>query len=426
MRVVHINKSDQSGGAAVAASRITAALRGMDVAASLLVGEKRSTHPWVVPAVETGFQRGRLFINFLQEVAAFLPHEKSRSGRFAYSAGRKGLNLASHPLVQQADVIHLHWFNQGYMSLKGLGQLLALGKPVVWTLHDMWSFTGGCHYAGNCAGYRLQCGTCPLIQDPGVDDISARQFKRKQAIYSTGPLALVACSHWLAGVASEAALLQGHAVSSIPNPIETSVFRPLPRDVARERLGMDKERKILLFGAANVADPRKGMALLWHALRHLAAKRGSDGIQLVVFGKAPEGLAKELPFPVKVLNYVSSTETLVDLYNAADVFVLPSLEDNLPNTVMEALACGTPVAAFRIGGVPEMVAHGICGYLASAGDAGGLAEGIDFLLYKSRAETLRLNAREKVVQNFSPRTVAGQYLKLYEHLLQEKTYVQNR
>src|SRR5690554_1543816 len=142
MRVVHINKSDQSGGAAVAASRITAALRGMDVAASLLVGEKRSTHPWVVPAVETGFQRGRLFINFLQEVAAFLPHEKSRSGRFAYSAGRKGLNLASHPLVQQADVIHLHWFNQGYMSLKGLGQLLALGKPVVWTLHDMWSFTG--------------------------------------------------------------------------------------------------------------------------------------------------------------------------------------------------------------------------------------------------------------------------------------------
>ncbi|WP_227625602.1 glycosyltransferase [Geofilum rubicundum] len=221
-------------------------------------------------------------------------------------------------------------------------------------------------------------------------------------------------------MARESSLLQQHAVISIPNPIDTELYAPVPRKEARKRLHLPPDKKILLFGAANVADPRKGMALLLHALKTLSTRKQADQIELVIFGKTPPRLAEKLPFPARLMHYVSDVETLVDLYNAADVFVLPSLEDNLPNTVMEALSCGTPVAAFRIGGVPEMVAHGICGYLAAPGDADGLAEGIEYLLFKCAEQTCRENARDKVLNHFAPELVARQYLNLYQQLLGEK------
>ena len=420
MRVVHINKSDVKGGAAVAASRIVSSLRGMDVAASMLVAEKLGHDAAVVSIANSKREKAKVMFYFLQEVAAFLPHEKNKTSRFAFSLARRGFNLSKHPLVRDADIIHLHWFNQGFLSLKGLEKIFQLGKPVVWTLHDMWSFTGGCHYAGNCEAYQKSCGHCPLIQDASYNDISALQHGKKQVVYDNARLSIVTCSQWLGRVARQSPLLQQHAISSIPNPIDTDFYSPIPREDARKRLNLPLDKKILLFGAANVADPRKGIALLLHALKSLSTRKQADQIELVIFGKTPPWLAEKLPFPARLMHYVSDAETLVDLYNAADVFVLPSLEDNLPNTVMEALSCGTPVAAFRIGGVPEMVAHGICGYLAAPGDADGLAEGIEYLLFKCEELTCRENARDKVIKNFAPELVAGKYLQLYKQLLGKK------
>ncbi len=420
MRVVHINKSDVKGGAAVAASRIVSSLRGMDVEASMLVAEKLGQDDWSVSIANSRREKAKVMFFFLQEVAAFLPHEKSKTSRFAFSLARRGFNLSKHPLIMEADIIHLHWFNQGFLSLKGLEKIFQLGKPVVWTLHDMWSFTGGCHYAGSCEGYQKSCGSCPLIQDASPNDISAVQHGKKQMAYNNAPLSIVTCSQWLGSVARQSSLLKHHRVTSIPNPIDTDFYAPVPRQEARKRLNLPLDKKILLFGAANVADPRKGIALLLHALKLLSTRKHADQIELVIFGKTPPRLAEKLPFPARLMHYVSDADTLVDLYNAADVFVLPSLEDNLPNTVMEALSCGTPVAAFRIGGVPEMVAHGICGYLAAPGDAGGLAEGIEYLLFKCSEQACRENAREKVLNNFAPELVAKQYLQLYLQLLSEK------
>jgi glycosyltransferase involved in cell wall biosynthesis len=421
MRILHINKSDVKGGAAVAASRIVNSLRSMDVEASMLVAEKSGHEASVVSIANSRREKAKVMYYFLQEVAAFLPHEKNKTSRFAFSLARRGFNLHKHPLVLEADLIHLHWFNQGFLSLKGLEHIFQLGKPVVWTLHDMWSFTGGCHYAGDCEGYQISCGNCPVIQDPSVNDISALQHLKKQAAYANAPLSIVTCSQWLATVARRSSLLQQHAITSIPNPIDTERYSPIPRQDARKRLQLPLDKKILLFGAANVADPRKGMALLMHALKTLSTRKQAGQIELVIFGKTPPRLEEKLPFPARLMHYVTDLATLVDLYNAADVFVLPSLEDNLPNTVMEALACGTPVAAFRIGGVPEMVAHGICGYLAAPGDADGLAEGIEYLLFKCDEQTCRENARDKVLKNFAPELVALQYLNLYKQLLGEKS-----
>ena len=417
MRVVHINKSDLTGGAAVAASRIVSSLRLMEVDATMLVAEKKSKKPWVESILKRQKDKVKLTFNFLYDILSFLPHEKNKRGRFAFSLSKKGFNLSNHPSIKNADIIHLHWFNQGFLSLKGLQAILGLGKPVVWTLHDMWSFTGGCHYSAGCTNFKESCGQCPMLLEPRDNDLSALQHLRKMKMYENAPLTFVTCSNWLGQLAKSSSLARNIPVQTIHNPINTQRFTPTSRIDARRELGLPLDKKIILFGAANVLDPRKGMKLLIHALNDLSQKSYSDQIELVIFGKTPSDMEEHLPFPATLMHYVSKPETLVHLYNAADLFVLPSLEDNLPNTVMESLACGTPVAAFRIGGVPEMVAHGTCGYLASLGDANGLSQGIDYILTNNEKTDFRKACRQRVSENFEPTIVAQQYLKLYESLL---------
>lgn len=417
MRIVHINKSDISGGASVAALRLVSALQQMPVEASLLVAEKKTNHPWVHGAIKGRLGKARLFYHFLKEMATYLPHEVSKETRFAWSAGQSGLDLSRHPLIQTADIIHLHWINQGFISIKDLDKLFKLNKPVVWTLHDMWSFTGGCHYAGDCNNYQHFCGFCPFMNDPALNDLSNQQYIKKARVYQNSNLHLVTCSNWLMGRAMEASLFKEVSVQTIPNPIDTGNYCPGSQKEARERLNLPGDKKIILFGAANVSDPRKGMSHLIYALNQMAKEIPREKVDLVVFGKTPDSMPEQMPYPIHLMHYINSPDTLIDLYRAADLFVLPSLEDNLPNTVMEALACGLPVVAFRIGGVPEMVTHGVCGYLATPGNGMGLAKGIQELLFSSSSGELRQNARQKVEKCYTPEKVAGQYLTLYQSLL---------
>lgn len=417
MKVLHINKSDVVGGASIAASRIVDSLRNIDIDASLLVAKKGGDNSWVYPVVTSRFDNFKLGFNFLYDILSFIPYEKNKKGRFAFSLAKRGFNLSENKLVKEADIIHLHWFNQGFLSIKGLEQILSLGKPVVWTLHDMWAFTGGCHYSGGCTNYQNSCGQCPMLLEPRDTDLSNAQHLKKRVVYDNANISFVTCSNWLQQSAESASLVKNHTVRTIHNPIDTSIFKPISRIDARRKLGLPLHKKLILFGAANVADPRKGMKLLIHALKDLEQKEYKDDIELVLFGKMYDNLEEELPFPATLLNYVKKTEKLVNLYNAADMFVLPSLEDNLPNTVVESMACGTPVVAFRIGGVPEMVPHGTGGYLASLGDAHGLSSGIDYLFSHSESVDFRENARERVLEKFEPLQIAEQYAELYHSLL---------
>jgi glycosyltransferase involved in cell wall biosynthesis len=420
MRIVHINRSDTTGGAAVAAMRLVRALNASNMESQLLVAEKKSQAPWVHSVADSRFGKVLLWFRFLREVLFYFPHEKKKAFRFAWSAGQSGFDISKHPLVVNADIIHLHWINQGFISIKDLNKLFKLGKPVVWTLHDMWSFTGGCHYSGACDHFEHQCGGCPFLNDAHANDLSHDQHRKKLAIYAHANLSIVTCSHWLSHLASRASLFQGKKVLSIPNPIETTVYHPKSQEEARSGLNLPLHKKIILFGAANIADPRKGMTLLMAALDHLAKKHTPDQIELVVFGKVPEGFTEKFPFPVQLLNYINEEKILIDLYNAADVFVLPSLEDNLPNTVMEALACGLPVAAFRIGGVPEMVIQGANGFLSTPGDSISLADSIDQLLFNPPSNLYRANAREKAEQSYAPGLIAKKYTDLYQSLLNQE------
>jgi len=357
---------------------------------------------------------------FYAERLTFLPYERDRSVRFAFSPANFGKNLSQHPLVQRADVLHLHWVNQGLLSLRGIGQLGALGKPMVWTLHDTWAFTGGCHIFTDCDRFRQSCGHCPYLRQPAADDLSHRVLEQKRRFFSKN-IQFVTCSAWLREVALSSSLLAGQRVEVIPNPIDTAVFRPAEeaeRLRFREEMGIAPAAKILLFVAMNLRDAHKGFRFLPEALHHLKAQQPELQLEVVVLGKPDaEGLAA-LPYPTHALGLVQGAERLARIYGAADVFVTPSLADNLPNTVMESLACGTPVAAFRTGGIPEMVGHLREGFIAAQGDSRDLAEGIAWVLSGAvPQEVLRENARQKVLREYANEVVARRYAEIYRGVM---------
>ena len=422
MKVTLINTSDAGGGAPAACLRLLKALEGQNVDASLLVQQKKTNEPRVEGIEKNTFSQLKATFDFFYERLPFIAfHEKDRSVRFAFSTANAGTSLKDEPLIRDADILHLHWTNSGFLSIHDLKELLMLGKPVVWTMHDMWTFTGGCHYAGPCDHFKRQCGDCFFLRDPDRVDISHTGWLRKTGMYSENrKVHFVACSSWLAGVAKQSSLLKGYNIRSIPNPIDTNVFSPKDKISARNKRDIGTNKKIILFGAANINDRRKGITYLVEALKLLKSNHPYDTqIEMVIFGKNKHFDVSQLPFPVHELNIITSQDELAEIYCLADVFVTPSVEDNLPNTVMEALACGTPVVAFNTGGIPEMVDHLQNGYLAELGSATDLANGLYEILYAVNADELAENARDKVLRDFNNKTVADQYIKLYRSLLKE-------
>lgn len=391
------------GGAGVACRRLAQALPAAGVEAHMLtrdeVGKK-----WP----------------FYAERLSFLPYEKDKSVRFSFSPANFGTDLRSNKVVQQADVIHLHWINQGFLSIQNIAQLASLGKPMVWTLHDMWAFTGGCHYSGDCRHFERGCGDCPYLRRPGSADLSNRIFLQKQRYFPKN-IQFVTCSGWLAGLARESALLHDYPVTDIPNPIDTAVFAPVTdagRQAYRQALGVPPGTWLLLFVAMKTSEIRKGFHLLKKALEHLKASNPELALHIMVLGKSDPDALSALPYPVHALGLVQDVDTLTKAYGAADVFAIPSLEDNLPNTVMEALACGVPVVGFQTGGIPEMVQSGDQGFLAAQGDTEAFANGILNVLEGAVPHSAyRLSARRKATEQYAHSVVAGKYKALYEKAL---------
>jgi glycosyltransferase involved in cell wall biosynthesis len=420
MKIALVNTFHFSGGAAVACHRLMNALQKNGVEATMLVQELNFPDKNVVEAQPGYIGRKKAFMRFAADRFYFLLHEKNKEVRFAFSPANVGTDISLHPLIQQADIIHLHWINFGFLSLESLKKLIRLNKPIVWTLHDMWAFTGGCHYSGTCTNYQTHCHTCPFLKNPHPKDLSYKVFEQKMALLNKATITFVTCSQWLGGLARKSTLLQHFLIQAIPNPIDTVIYQPMGKQKAREALQIPLDKKLILFGAFKIADPRKGFTYLREALYILKQTYPSqtNNIGLLLFGKTdPQLLKTDLVFPQYHLGKVSSTEKLVQVYNAADVFVLPSLEDNLPNTVMESMACGTPTVAFHTGGVPEMITHGQNGYLANYQSAADLAQGIYQMLFASEASELSKRAREQVVTNFNETLIAQKYSHLYRQLL---------
>ncbi|WP_345247084.1 glycosyltransferase family 4 protein [Nibrella saemangeumensis] len=421
MKVVQLSTYHTAGGAAVAATRLHRALQRYGIDSSMLIGTSKrqeTPHPedGVMLLANNFLAEQMAFGRFVLERLFFLPYERDKSVRFQFSPAVTGTDLTFHPVIQQADIIHLHWVHFGFLSLNGLGRLFRLGKPIVWTMHDMWAFTGGCHYSRGCDHFHTHCRQCPYLRWPGERDLSYRIFEDKLRLYQNAPLTLISPSRWLRDLAGTSPLGRAFRTLAIPNPIDTDLFYPTDRNEVRQRLGLPTDRPLILFGSFNTADPRKGFQSFTEALRLLKVRLNDNHPEIMIFGKGQAGDFAHLPFPVRHLGILTTEEQTAAAYNAADVMVVPSLEDNLPNTVVESLACGTPVIGFRTGGIPEMIEHRQNGYLAAVGSAEELADGMHWLLTSADSAQLREQARQTAEKRFSEAVVAQQFTELYTSL----------
>lgn len=418
MKVSLINTRDSGGGAAVACSRLMKALTHKGVSAKMLVQHKNTNSSNVEDIADSCFNKLAISYNFLAERLPFILKEKDRAVRFAFSTANTGTDISRRPLIRHADILHLHWVNSGFLSLKNLKELAALNIPIVWTLHDMWAFTGGCHYSGICDHFTHQCGNCYFLKRPSDKDLSHRGWLEKQELYKfTEKITFIACSEWLAGIARQSSLLRDFRIEAIPNPIDTTQYTAKNKAEIRNKLGIAKHTSVILFGAANINDRRKGVSYFIEALNRMKQNNSDADICVVLFGKNKTLDSDSLPFPTISLPVIGFAEDLVEIYSAADVFVLPSLEDNLPNTVMEALSCAVPVVAFNQGGLSEMIEHKVNGYLAAYKSAEDIAEGIEWVLEANKNGSLSLNARNKVTDNFNEELVASRYMDVYQSIL---------
>lgn len=408
MKILLVSTSDLRGGAAIAAYRLLEGLCASGVDAKMLVTEKLSHNDRVVP-IGGALQNKWNF--YYERGDIFMKNRLSRKNLFDVSTANTGVRITNTPEFKEADVVHLHWINQGMLSLDEIGRVLSSGKKVVWTMHDMWAFTGICHHAAGCTNFHQSCGMCPYLSAPTAKDISYKTFRKKQEVYSKGNITFVACSEWLRDLAVQSPLTKNHSVVSVPNPIDTSVYRPKDKYTIRHEMRLPKDKRVILFAAAKVSDKRKGIDYLIDAAKMLA-KRDSANILFVVAGGDGDEILSQLSFSSYNLGYVDSAK-MVDLYNVADLFVTPSLQENLPNTIMEAMSCGTACVGFDIGGIPEMIQHKSTGYVARYKDTEDLANGISWVLNESDAETLSSNSREFVVRNYTQEKIVKTYLDIY-------------
>ncbi|MFN2468624.1 MAG: glycosyltransferase family 4 protein [Gaiellaceae bacterium] len=386
LNVLHISDSDAGGGSARSAFRLHSTLRRLGHGSRMLVGRPQTGDLDV-----RSIKRGPLW-RAADRVCGAVADPLG----LQYVLYPSSFGVARDPWFRGAGVVQLYNTHGSYFSHTAL-PLLSRRRPVVWRLSDMWPFTGHVAYSYDCERWRHGCGSCPYLQEyPGLPrDTTAMLFRVKRAVYRRSRLTVVAPSRWLERLAGESPLLGRFPRRRIPNGVDLDAFRPLDRRDARRRLGLDPERPLVLFSAPDLADRRKGAAIFREAVARLADAE----LQVVSLAGAAD--------PELALHYA-----------AAEVFVLPTLADNLPNAAIESLACATPVVSFDVGGVPDAVRHLETGYLAPAGDAAGLAEGIRALLSDGELRSrLSARAREVAESEFAAELEARRFAELYEELV---------
>ena len=436
LKVVILNRSDSTGGAAVVSLRLAEALRSHGVDARMVVAEKLSGLPFVHQAA-SGIRLRRPFL--AERLRVFFANGFNRSTLFRIDPASDGLPLWNDPVVKDADIICLNWVNQGMLSLHGLEKLIALGKPIVWTMHDMWNFTGICHHAGDCRNYLGKCGGCPLLgRRSSPHDMSKSIFLRKQKIYSSfslssvprkNGLVFVAVSNWLAELARRSPLLSPMPVKVIPNAFPVSGF-PSPEEIVEwkeESRRVNSDEFVIAMGAARIDDPVKGHRYLVEATRALRSLDPAlaDRTRLVTFGTLRDPHALDgVGVSHTHLGSLPGTDAVKKVLRGADVIVSSSLREPLPGTLIEGQACGAIPVSFDQGGQGDIITHLDTGYLARldtaappADSAKRLAEG---LIWASRqpadiSRRLSLNVR----QRFSSSAVALSYVSLFRSLLSE-------
>lgn len=403
MKIQHIT-SHPDGGAGVACRRIHQALQKAGV------GSTVSYSPPKVP----------FFLGCLYSLILLLQKLQRTTNPIYHSAGvAPGLISVDELNHSDSDIIHLHWISNNAL---GIGDIAEIRKPIVWTLHDSWPVCGTEHHPDILHGDRRYQTGYTAANRPAASrgiDWDKWVWRRKKHCWRHLTVHFVAPSHWECDILRKSALFGRQTCQRIPNPLDQSIYRPQDQKCCRERFGIASDKKVILFGAQSVHDPNKGMHLLHQALRIIIESNPPGQYHLVTFGYS-DGMQNPLPTIDRTdLGEIREETAMAELYNAADVFVCPSIIDNFPNTCMEALSCGTPVAAFAVGGLPDMVRQQQNGYLAEPYDPGQLAQGILYCL--EHGDALSANAVKFARTDFDETRIAAQYIKLYRQILDNNT-----
>lgn len=409
MKILIVNTSDIQGGAARAAYRLHKALLAEGVDSQMLV-QSKSSDDFTVLGPQSKLQKVMGKVRPSLDSIPIRRYKQRTKTLFSPSwVPFSGLVDKINGL--NPDVVHLHWIAGGMLRIEDLAQIKA---PIVWSLHDNWAFTGGCHIMWECERYKHSCGTCPRLGSQKEDDLSRKVWLRKKNAFSQLPnMTIVGLSNWLANAASQSSLFQDHRVVCLPNPINTHVFSPFTKTQARALFNLPQDKKLIAFGAMSAtSDINKGFKQLEEALSVL-----SQDYELVVFGSSEPQFPPSFKQTIYYLGHLHDDVSLRALYSAVDVMVVPSLQEAFGQTASESMSCGTPVVAFGATGLLDIVDHQLNGYLAQPFDTQDLANGIDWVIQHKKPEQLSLAAREKVIREFDSKVVAKRYIELYGEIL---------
>ncbi len=407
MKIGLINRSDIDGGAGVAALRLFRKLKERNADVKYLVGIKHGDNASTMLHYKSDFYAK--IRNFIELLVL-----NKRNGKFPFSLCEFHFPLKLMLKYHKIDIVHLHWIGGGFISIKSLSKI---NKPIVWTMHDSWPFTGGCHIQYDCSNFKHKCGKCPQLKSLQESDLSRRMYNNKNESYSKiQKITFVSPSRWLAEKAAESSLLSNKKIVIIPNGIDTAKFCPKDKNEYRAHLNIKPETKVVLFGAVySTSDRNKGYAQLLEAFN---LQRDLE-FEIMVFGSENTGVNEISGKKTYFLGRIWDENMMAAIYSAADVTVVPSLSENLSNVIMESLSCSTPVVAFNIGGNPDLIDHKQNGYLARPFETKDLAIGIEWMLFNSNISQLQENARTKVVKCFDIDLIADKYMALYNSVASE-------
>ena len=424
MKILHVNTNDIEGGAARAANRLHKGLLQKNIYSRMVVNNKKTDDFTVITLNTNKLERIKTKIRLFLD-------EKLKSIYFKRLKVTWSCNLfCNKSLVNfinksNFDIVHFHWINASMLSIKDIKKI---NKPIVWTMHDMWPFTGGCHYSDNCVLYKEDCNKCKQLSNKKDTFLSGYILKEKYSSYKKKSIVYVTPSEWLEKCSKESFLLKNSNIKVIPNGIDLKIFKKLDKNFCKKILNLDLSKKYILFGAmTSTSDKRKGYDLLKRALSFFKEKfylKDKD-IVLLVFGANKPQNNENLPFDINYLGQISDDITLNIIYNSADVFIAPSREDNLPNTIVEALSCGVPCVAFNVGGMIDLIEHKNNGYLAEPFNIEDLAEGINFVLEdENRWNNLSENALNKAQKDYNINDISDKYIDLYDRLYNEVRHLE--
>jgi glycosyltransferase involved in cell wall biosynthesis len=418
MKILHIGTCDLNGGAARASYRLHIGLRRLGHDSAMYVAYKSSNDPAVLefrpPAgLNPRLRRGLRSLRIRRSMTPYQAAMARNSDLFSDDRSPYGSDVLGS--LPDADVVNLHWFTN-FIDYQAFFTAVPLHKPVVWTLHDMNPLTGGCHYDEGCGKYVASCGSCPQLGSHEDNDLSRQIWCRKHNLLNSsleGRLTIATNSRWLAAEARRSSLLSRFPITTVHYGLDCEAFAPRNRAFSRSVLGIPADASVVLFAADWMNTPRKGFSLLCEALAGLESR---SNLLLLSIGRGESSLPVSIPH--LHLGYITNDQFLSVIYSAADIFVIPSLQEAFGQTALESIACGTPVVGFATGGIVDIVQDGVNGRLVAASDVNGLRAAIvDLLQDPERRSEMSARCRRIATEEFGLEDQARRYVELYESML---------